>query len=123
MAISTEEREFAAYVVDLLQGMGPVYSKSMFGGFGVFLDGLMFGLIAGNELYLKVDELNLAEFEALGLQPFTYDKQGKAMNLSYYQTPEESMESSELLTHWGSSGYGAALRAAAKKNRARSKFQ
>jgi len=27
----------------------------MFGGFGVFLDALMFGLIAGNELYLKVD--------------------------------------------------------------------
>ena len=43
------------HIVDLLQFIGPIESKSMFGGFGVFLDALMFGLIAGNELYLKVD--------------------------------------------------------------------
>lgn len=115
MPISKQEREFAAYLVDLLQGMGPVYSKSMFGGFGLFLDGLMFGLVANNELYLKVDQENLGEFEELGLEPFTYDKQGKPMNLSYYQAPEESMEDSQLLIVWGNSGFGAALRAASKK--------
>lgn len=115
MPISNQEREFAAYTVDNLQGLGPVYSKGMFGGFGVFLDGLMFGLIADNDLYLKVDKENKAEFEELGLQPFTYEKQGKPMNLSYYQAPEECMENSELLVIWGNSGFGAALRAAAKK--------
>ncbi|MFK7863261.1 MAG: TfoX/Sxy family protein [Pseudohongiellaceae bacterium] len=117
MAISKQEREFAAYLVDLLQGMGLVYSKSMFGGFGLFLDGLMFGLVADSELYLKVDSENLSEFEELGLQPFTYNKQGKPMNLSYYQAPEESMEDNQLLVIWGNSGFGAALRAASKKSK------
>lgn len=117
MPISNAEREFASYTVDLLQGMGPVYSKSMFGGFGVFLDGLMFGLIANNELYLKVDEVNLDEFESLGLQPFTYEAKGKPMNLSYFQVPEECIENAGLLAQWGNSGFGAALRAAAKKSK------
>jgi len=43
---SSVEKEFVSYVVELLQPMGAVCAKSMFGGHGVFLDGLMFGLIA-----------------------------------------------------------------------------
>ena len=117
MPISNEEREFASYTVDLLQGMGPVYSKGMFGGFGIFIDGFMFNLIANNEMYLKVDGDNLCEFESLGLQPFTYEAKGKSMNLSYYQVPEECIDDAELLTQWGNSGFGAALRAVARKNK------
>ncbi len=58
MAISVEQREYAGRIVDLLQCFGLVESKFMFGGFGVFLEGLMFGLIANNELYLKVVSQN-----------------------------------------------------------------
>ena len=60
---SIEQREHVAHIVDLLQLIGPVESKSMFGGFGMFLEGLMFGLVAGNELYLKVDTQNLQDYE------------------------------------------------------------
>ena len=45
MPISQEEKEFAEHVVDLSQSIGPVYSKRMFGGFGIFLEGLMLSLI------------------------------------------------------------------------------
>ena len=58
MAISIEQREYVAHIVDLLQFFGPVESKPLFGGFGVFLEGLMFGLIANNELYLKLVSQN-----------------------------------------------------------------
>ena len=115
MPITHEEKEFAAYVVELLQDIGPVNSRRMFGGFGIFLDGLMFGLIAENVLYLKVDDENRADFEELGMQPFTYDKQGQKMNLSYYQIPDEAMDSMEVMSHWGNKGFAAALRAAARK--------
>lgn len=117
MPAKEEARQFAAHVVDMLQNIGPVYSRRMFGGFGVFLDGLMFGLIADNELYLKVDDVNRPEFEALGLQPFTYYKQGKPMNLGYYQAPEEAMDSMEVMTGWGARSFECALRAAAGKNK------
>ena len=63
MAISIEQREYIAHIADLLQFIGPVESKSMFSGFGMFLEGLMFGLVAGNELYLKVDTQNLQDYE------------------------------------------------------------
>jgi DNA transformation protein and related proteins len=116
MATGVEEKEFAAYVVDLLQGVGPVYSRRMFGGFGLFLQGLMFGLITDNTLYLKVDDEIRADFDELGLQAFSYLKQGKT-KLSYFQAPEEAMDNPELMSEWGSKCYGAALRAAAKKRR------
>jgi len=56
MPVSNEEKEFVTYVVDLMQSIGPVRAKGMFGGHGIFLEGLMFGLIADSVLYLKVDK-------------------------------------------------------------------
>ena len=121
MAISIEQREYVAHIVDLLQFLGPVESKSMFGGFGMFLEGLMFGLVAGNELYLKVDTQNLQDYEDLGLQAFSFEKNGRQIKMSYYQAPEEAMEDAELLSDWASNAYGAAMRAAAKKGGKRKK--
>ena len=121
MAISKQQREYVAHIVDLLQFIGPVESKSMFGGFGVFLEGLMFGLVADNELYLKVDDENRPDYEELGLQAFSYGKSGKEFKMSYYQVPEEAMEDGELLSSWASKAYGAAMRGAAKKGGKRKK--
>jgi len=121
VAISIEQREYVAHIVDLLQFVGPVESKSMFGGFGMFLEGLMFGLVAGNELYLKVDTQNLQDYEDLGLQAFSFEKNGRQFKMSYYQAPEEAMEDAELLSDWASNAYGAAMRAAAKKGGKRKK--
>jgi TfoX N-terminal domain len=70
------EREFAGFVVESLRPLGPVSARRMFGGHGIFMDGLMFGLIADAQLYLKVDEGNRAAYEAEGLQPFTYARAG-----------------------------------------------
>ena len=121
MAISIEQREYVAHIVDLLQLIGPVESKSMFGGFGMFLEGLMFGLVAGNELYLKVDTRNPQDYEDLGLQAFSFEKNGRQFKMSYYQAPEEAMEDAELLSDWASNAYDAAMRAAAKKGGKRKK--
>lgn len=123
MAISPEQREYVAHIVDLLQFIGPVESKSMFGGFGVFLEGLMFGLVADSELYLKVDAQNRQDYEDLGLQAFSYGKNGKEFKMSYYQAPEEAMEDGELLSVWASNAYSAAMRAAANKDRKKGKKQ
>ena len=115
MAITAEEKEFAAYVVDLMQMVGPVESKRMFGGFGIFLDGLMFGLVAGNVLYIKADDESRNDFLDQGLLPVSYSKKGKTMSLSYFQAPEEAMEDGEIMSEWANKGFSAALRAAAKK--------
>ena len=117
MPVSKAEKEFVAYLVDLMQSVGPVSAKGMFGGHGIFLEGLMFGLVADSTLYLKVDKEIEAEFTGLGLQPFTYHKQGKPFQMSYYQCPEEALEDSSVMNTWANKAYGAALRAASNKRK------
>ena len=111
------EKEFTTYVVDLMQSIGPVSAKAMFGGYGIFLDGLMFGLIADNVLYLKADKETENEFKAMGLEPFTYYKKGKPFKMSYYQAPEEALESGEEMSHWAARAHSTALRVASKKKK------
>ena len=66
-----------------LTPMGPVTGRSMFGGFGNFMEGVMFGLIAYDEHYLKVDCGNRGDFEDAGSRPFTYEGKSKPIEMSY----------------------------------------
>ena len=117
MPSSPEEKEFTLYVVDLMQSIGPVSVKFMFGGYGIFLEGLMFGLVADSVLYLKVDKETENEFKAKGLKQFTYNKKGKEFKMSYYQAPEETLENGEEMSSWAAKAYSTALRAASKKRK------
>ncbi|MEN8205629.1 MAG: TfoX/Sxy family protein [Pseudomonadota bacterium] len=117
MPTSKKEKEFVSYVVELMQSVGPVQAKSMFGGHGIFLEGLMFGLVADSVLYLKADADTEGEFKARGLEPFTYNKKGKEFKMSYFQAPEETLEDGEEMNAWANRAYSVALRAAAKKQK------
>lgn len=117
MPTSTSEKEFVLYVVDLMQSVGPVHAKGMFGGYGIYLDGLMFGLVADSVLYLKTDKQTENEFRDRGLEAFTYSKKGKEFRMSYYQAPEEALEDGEEMNAWANKAYGVALKAASKKRK------
>ncbi len=107
--------EFVEYLLELLEPSGGVRAKAMFGGFGIYRDNLMFGLVADDILYFKVDKKTRPEFEAKGLPPFTYENKGKEYSMSYYQAPEEALEDIEEMRQWAEKAYGAALRANKKK--------
>jgi DNA transformation protein and related proteins len=108
--------EFVDYLLELLAPLRGVQAKSMFGGYGIYQDGLMFGLVANDVLYLKTDEGNRAAFEARGLPPFTYERTGKpAVVMSYHRTPEEALEESEELCRWARDACAAARRNANRK--------
>ena len=100
-----------------MQSIGPVHAKSMFGAHGIYLESLMFALVADGVLYLKSDKETEKEFKARGLEAFTYNKKGKEYKMSYYQAPEEALEDSEEMNAWANKAYGVALRAASKKQR------
>ncbi|MDP6351632.1 MAG: TfoX/Sxy family protein [Alphaproteobacteria bacterium] len=87
--------------------LGTISGKSMFGGFGVFCDGLMFALITGQgELYLKSDDENRPKHERAGLE-----KHGR---MPYYRAPEDALTGWRVLKPWASAAYLAARRAPAK---------
>lgn len=111
----TKDLEFTDFIVEITQSIGPVYSKRMFGGYGIFLEGFMFGLIADKTLYLKADKKSKNDFTDLGLEAFSYNKNGKEMKMSYFQAPEEALEDLEVMNLWANKAYSAALRAAVKK--------
>lgn len=115
MPASPEQQVFATHVVDLLAGFGPCEGRRMFGGVGIFHQGLMFALIDDGHLYLKADDDNRDQFEHRDCSLFTYYKQGKPCHLSYYQAPEDFFEDADACRRWAQTAFDAALRAARKK--------
>jgi DNA transformation protein len=115
-----EAREFADHVVDLLDGFGPCEARRMFGGYGIFHQGLMFALIADGNLYLKADDDNRAAFESEGSERFSYYKQDREYRLSYYTAPEDFFEDPAACQRWARSSFDAALRNPPKKRQRKS---
>lgn len=87
----------------------------MFGGYGIFRDGLMFGLIADGEFYVKADDKNREQFVKNELSRFAYTKADKTVMLSYYALSESALEDADEMLIWASLGFDAALRAQHKK--------
>ncbi|MCB5187060.1 TfoX/Sxy family protein [Methylobacillus caricis] len=105
--------EFIEYLGEMLRDFGSIQAKRMFGGYGLYHDGLMFGLVAEDTLYLKADDESRPHFEALDLPCFEYLKQGRKIKMSYYQAPADMLEDREQASIWAKRAYAAALRAKA----------
>jgi DNA transformation protein len=111
----SRDRSFADQVVGLLMPLGPVRARGMFGGFGIYHEDLMFGLIAYDRLYFKVDEETKARFREAGAKPFVYDGKGKPIEMSYWTAPDGTLADPEVLRPWAELGLAAAQRARSKK--------
>ena len=107
--------EFVDYVVELMAGWATVLVRKMFGGYGLYREGLMFALIVDEELFFKTDANNVAQFERAGSHPFVYQSQARTVQMSYWSAPASSLDSHAEMGEWCQSAYGAALRAQAAK--------
>jgi DNA transformation protein len=98
MAVSPEYKEF---IVEQLERLGPVKMRGMFGGAGVYLDDLMFGVIFDETLYFKVDDRNRSDYEAEDKGPFTFEMtDGSIGHLHYYEVPERLYDEPDELVQW-----------------------
>jgi DNA transformation protein and related proteins len=96
--------------------------RAMFGGHGVYVDGLFVALVDDDVLYLRADDGNRAEFSALDLSPFEYTtKDGSRHGMSYHRAPDDALESAHAMAPWVRSALGAALRAAAARDAPKAK--
>jgi DNA transformation protein len=102
--------EFVDYLTEVFEAFGAIRSRRMFGGYGIYYADRMFGLVAADVLYLKADAQSVPLFEARGLAPFEYVKDGKAMKMSYYQAPEEIFDDPDVAREWAELAYAASLR-------------
>jgi DNA transformation protein len=112
---------YRAFVQELFEPVLPVRIRPMFGGAGIYSGDLMFGLIADERIYLKVDDTNRADFEAEHCGPFVYRApDGKEMPMGYYAAPDRLYDEPEELKAWAMKALDVALRAHSGK-RAKSK--
>lgn len=112
--------EYLDYVVDQLGCIGDVAPKRMFGGVGLYHDGLFFGLIAADVLYFKVDDENRPEYETAGAKPFQpYGEESDSMG--YYEVPVDVLEDVERLRTWARGAVAAAARKASSRKRKKKK--
>ena len=105
----------AAEIAELFAPFGAVSVRRMFGGHGVYADGLCFAIQVRGEIFLKADAVNQPAFEAAGSTPWVYERNGKSATMGYWRLAEAAFDDEEMLREWASSALSAARRAAAAK--------
>jgi len=106
-------RSFVDHALDLLSSLGPVQARAMFGGYGVYARGVMFGLLDDDELFLKIDDQCRERFVSAGCRMWSY--RGMA-ETGYYRPPDEAHEDPESMEPWARAGLEAALRKKAARD-------
>jgi DNA transformation protein len=103
------------FIRDLFAPFGPVTVKRMFGGAGIWSDGLMFALVFDGAIFLKVDETSIPDFEREGSRPFVYTRAkspgrvGRA-SLAFWRLPERLYDDPDELAVWASRALAIAQR-------------
>ena len=106
----TMSDDFLAYLDELFSALGPISTRALFGGHGVYHDGRIIGIVIDDMLYLKADAETRAAFEAAGCAPFVYASRGKTVAMSYWSLPAEAMDSPQAFLPWARRAFEAALR-------------
>lgn len=105
------DQAFKDEVLSLLEPLGEISARAMFGGFGVFHESAMFALIAGSGLFFKIDGTNREAYEAAGAKAYG--------RMPYYLVPADIMEDIARLHEWAQTSIDIGHATATKKKRRR----
>ncbi len=114
---------------EFLEPIGAVRARAMFGGHGIYLDGVMMALVAYDELWFKVDDATWPEFAAVGSEKFRpwpekdIAEGRKPMEMSYARAPAFVYDEAEEMIRWARLALDAGLRAQKKKPQTKKKSQ
>jgi DNA transformation protein and related proteins len=107
---------FRAFILEQLADVESLQARAMFGGIGLYADGVFFGIVAADTLYLKVDDSNRSRYEAAGMAAFK-PYADKPMSMSYYQVPVNVLEDHDELAVWARASVRVAAGATSRKAR------
>ena len=106
---------YKAFAIEQLSAVAPVTARAMFGGVGLYAEGLFFALIDDDRLYFKVDDATRPRFAEAGMGAFDPFKNGEQVMNGYYELPGEVLEDEERLPDWMREAIAVAARAPKKK--------
>lgn len=109
-----------AEFLERLAAIGAVRARPMFGGHGLYLGGVFFGLVAEGELYFRVDDATVGDYERAGSAPFQPFPDKPSMR-TYWSVPERVQRDGDELRAWAERALAAArARDTTRSKRARS---
>lgn len=112
--------DYLCWVLEQLSGAGRISSKRMFGAVGLYRDGIFFGIVSGDTLYLKAGDANRRDFEERGMPPFRPYRDKPQVSMSYYEVPADVLEDPDECAAWALRAVAAgAARDAGPRPRAR----
>jgi DNA transformation protein len=97
-----------------ISAVRPITSRKMFGGIGIYCDGVFFAVIDDDRLYFKVGEGNLADYEALSAAQWTIDGPNGGP-MPYREVPTEILNAADILGDWVDKAVRVALSKKKKK--------
>ncbi len=109
--------EFVDFLEEVFRQFGSVQARKMFSGYGLYHDGVMFGLVADETLHLKADASIAHYFEAKNLGQFAYSRSEKIIKMSYYLAPVDIFDDPEEAAKWAHRSFEVALRTQKKTKR------
>ncbi|HEV2845148.1 MAG TPA: TfoX/Sxy family protein [Thermoanaerobaculia bacterium] len=116
-----KQNEYCDYLMDRLAPLGTTSYRFMFGGYAIYVDGLIIGIVADDVLMLRADDENRPDYEARGIGPFQpYPEKGMS-TMPYYTVPDDVFEDQDEMLRWAERSREAALRAQAKKGKRKEK--
>jgi DNA transformation protein len=99
-------------IQDLFAGLGPVTIKRMFGGKGIYFNGMIIALEVDDEILLKADKVSASEFAAAGCRQWSYAGKSKPVDMPYWSIPDEAVDDPDSMAEWARRAYEASLRVA-----------
>ncbi len=104
---------------EMFAAFGAIAVRRMFGGAGIYADGVMFGLVFDGQIFLKADAATAPDFEREGCKPFEYDtKTGKRAVMSYWRLPDWLYDDPDELARWAKQALIVAQQKVAAKPKA-----
>lgn len=111
------QNEYCDYLMNRLAPLGAPSYRFMFGGYAIYVDGLMIGIVADDVLMLRADDENRPDYEARGIGPFQpYPEKGMS-TMPYFSVPDDVLEDQDELVRWAERSREAALRAQVEKEK------
>lgn len=93
-----KDESFKDFILDQLVDIPNVTERKMFGGFGLYVEGIFFAIISENVLYLKTDNESKQKFIDVGMDCFRPSKEQVLKN--YFEVPADVFEDREVLSQW-----------------------
>jgi len=104
-----------AGIEEMFEGLGPVSIRRLFGGKGIYYQGLIVAIDLRDEIMLKADEVSAPEFEAAGARQWFYEgKRAKPVLMPYWSVPEAAFDDPDEMRKWVRLAFEAAVRVNSK---------